>query len=66
MKETLSALHAKGIPLGLVTNKPTPFVAPLLDALDIAKYFTVIVGGDDVQNKSRTRNRCCWWQENYP
>ena len=35
--ETLSALHAKGIPLGLVTNKPTPFVAPLLEALDIAR-----------------------------
>ncbi len=49
--ETLSALHAKGLPLGLVTNKPTPFVAPLLEALDIAKYFSVIVGGDDVQNK---------------
>ncbi|HDS3785883.1 TPA: phosphoglycolate phosphatase [Enterobacter ludwigii] len=49
--ETLSALHANGIPLGLVTNKPTPFVAPLLEALDIAKYFSVIVGGDDVQNK---------------
>ena len=49
--ETLSVLHDKGIPLGLVTNKPTPFVAPLLEALDIAKYFSVIVGGDDVQNK---------------
>lgn len=49
--ETLSALHTNGIPLGLVTNKPTPFVAPLLEALDIAKYFSVIVGGDDVQNK---------------
>ena len=49
--ETLSVLHAKGIPMGLVTNKPTPFVAPLLEALDIAKYFSVIVGGDDVQNK---------------
>ncbi len=24
---------------------------PLLDALDIAKYFTVVIGGDDVQNK---------------
>ncbi|MDU4842754.1 phosphoglycolate phosphatase [Leclercia adecarboxylata] len=48
---TLSALHAEGMPLGLVTNKPTAFVAPLLEALDIAKYFSVIVGGDDVQNK---------------
>ncbi len=46
-----SALYAKGLPLALVTNKPTPFVAPLLDALDIAKYFTVVIGGDDVQNK---------------
>ena len=51
VEATLSAMHAKGIPLGLVTNKPTPFVAPLLEALDIAKYFSVIVGGDDVQNK---------------
>ena len=49
--DTLGALHAKGLPLALVTNKPTPFVAPLLDALDIAKYFTVVIGGDDVQNK---------------
>ncbi|ABP62453.1 phosphoglycolate phosphatase [Enterobacter sp. 638] len=49
--DTLSALHAHGMPLALVTNKPTPFVAPLLEALDIAKYFSVIVGGDDVQNK---------------
>ncbi|QKN80175.1 phosphoglycolate phosphatase [Scandinavium goeteborgense] len=49
--ETLSALHAKGLPLGLVTNKPSPFVAPILDALDIAKYFSVVIGGDDVENK---------------
>jgi phosphoglycolate phosphatase-like HAD superfamily hydrolase len=28
--DTLGALHAKGLPLALVTNKPTPFVAPLL------------------------------------
>ena len=49
--DTLGALHAKGLPLGLVTNKPTPFVAPLLEALDIAKYFSVVIGGDDVQNK---------------
>ena len=49
--DTLGAMHAKGLPLGLVTNKPTPFVAPLLEALDIAKYFSVVIGGDDVQNK---------------
>jgi phosphoglycolate phosphatase len=38
-----------------VTNKPTPFVAPILDALDIAKYFTVVIGGDDVKNKNPIR-----------
>lgn len=42
--DTLGALQAKGLPLGLVTNKPTPFVAPLLEALDIAKYFSVVIG----------------------
>ncbi len=50
--DTLGALHAKGLPLALVTNKPTPFVAPILAALDIAKYFTVVIGGDDVKNKT--------------
>ena len=49
--ETLSALYAKGIPLGLVTNKPTPFVLPMLERLGIAQYFKVIIGGDDVENK---------------
>ena len=36
--DTLGALQAKGLPLGL-------------EALDIAKYFSVVIGGDDVQNK---------------
>ncbi|HEY4467834.1 MAG TPA: phosphoglycolate phosphatase [Klebsiella sp.] len=49
--DTLGALHAKGLPLALVTNKPTLFVAPILASLDIAKYFTVVIGGDDVKNK---------------
>ena len=49
--DTLGALHAQDLPLALVTNKPTPFVAPILEALDIAKYFTVVIGGDDVKNK---------------
>ncbi len=48
VKETLAALHAKGLPLAIVTNKPTPFVAPLLQSLGIADYFSLIIGGDDV------------------
>lgn len=49
--ETLHALHAQGLPLAVVTNKPSPFVAPILEDLAIARYFTVVIGGDDVQNK---------------
>jgi phosphoglycolate phosphatase len=51
VEQTLAALQAQGLPMALVTNKPTPFVAPLLDALNIAHYFTVVIGGDDVKNK---------------
>lgn len=64
--DTLGALHAKGLPLALVTNKPTPFVAPILDALDIAKYFTVVIGGDDVKNKKNPiRIPCCLWRRSW-
>lgn len=48
VKATLDQLAASGLPMGLITNKPTPFVAPLLTSLDIADYFSVIIGGDDV------------------
>lgn len=51
VKETLAALAAAGIPMGLVTNKPTPFISPLLQSLGIDSYFTVVIGGDDVVAK---------------
>ena len=48
---TLAVLAENGLPMGLVTNKPTPFVMPLLEKLGIATYFQVVIGGDDVENK---------------
>lgn len=48
---TLAALKEKGLPLAVVTNKPTPFVTPLLEDLGIAHYFQIIIGGDDVKEK---------------
>ncbi|CNI24675.1 phosphoglycolate phosphatase [Yersinia thracica] len=48
VKATLAQLAASGLLMGLITNKPTPFVAPLLASLGIADYFSVIIGGDDV------------------
>ena len=51
VKQTLAALKATGLPMAIVTNKPTPFVAPLLDSLGIADAFSLIIGGDDVPVK---------------
>ncbi|MGS9159876.1 phosphoglycolate phosphatase, partial [Salmonella enterica subsp. enterica serovar Infantis] len=34
--DTMGALHASGLSLGLVNNKPTQFVAPLQESLDIS------------------------------
>lgn len=51
VKATLAALAAHNLPMALVTNKPTPFVAPLLQSLGIADYFSLIIGGDDVVAK---------------
>lgn len=51
VRETLMRLVAHGYPLALVTNKPTPFVAPLLAALGIAADFTLVIGADDVVAK---------------
>lgn len=49
--ETLNQLKQHGIALALVTNKPTAFVAPILNALGIQDCFSVVIGGDDVENK---------------
>lgn len=51
VQETLLQLAEHQIPMALVTNKPTPFVAPLLAALSIDRYFSLIVGGDDTTQK---------------
>ncbi|UCB32528.1 phosphoglycolate phosphatase [Duffyella gerundensis] len=46
--DTLEKLRQHQLPMAIVTNKPTPFVAPLLESLGIADYFDLIIGGDDV------------------
>ncbi len=49
--EGLATLTARNFPLAVVTNKPTPFIAPLLHSLGIAHCFSLIIGGDDVVAK---------------
>lgn len=51
VKECLADLRERGLALGLVTNKPERFIAPLLTALGIAEDFAVVVGGDTLAQK---------------
>lgn len=48
VKETLAALKAAGYTLGIVTNKPYQFVPEILADLDLAQYFTDVIGGDSL------------------
>ena len=44
-REALRRLHGRA-GLGVVTNKPEFLTTPLLDAVDLARYFGVVVCGD--------------------
>ena len=44
--ETLEALAAKGVRMGVCTNKPEDASRRLLDALGLARWLPVVVGGD--------------------
>jgi phosphoglycolate phosphatase len=49
--EGLDRLAAMGFPLAVVTNKASRFVHPHLERERIARYFALIVGGDDLPEK---------------
>ncbi len=49
--ETLEALAACGVRLGLCTNKPERISRKLLDSLGLARLFTVVAGGDTLDVK---------------
>lgn len=42
----IAALKAAGYRLGCVTNKPARFTDPLLEALDLARNFEIVISGD--------------------
>jgi phosphoglycolate phosphatase len=48
MDHVLAALHARGLLLGVVTNKPAWLTLPLLEQLDLAHRFACVVSGDTV------------------
>ena len=44
--EGLVAMRARGLPVGVITNKPAAFTLPLLESTGLAAYFDVVVSGD--------------------
>lgn len=47
----LEAFKTAGCKLAVVTNKPIEFVPLLLQQMDLAKYFELLVGGDTCEQK---------------
>lgn len=47
VKAGLDAMHALGLAIACVTNKPREMVAPLLERLGIASCFDALIGGGD-------------------
>ncbi|QIZ78516.1 phosphoglycolate phosphatase [Ferrimonas lipolytica] len=48
---TLKSLHQRGYKIALVTNKPSEFVADILEGAGIAAYFELWFGGDCLAEK---------------
>ncbi len=44
VRETLE--HFRSLPMAVISNKTTEFVVPLLERLDIARYFKMVIGAD--------------------
>jgi len=51
VEETLAALHTLGAELSVCTNKPGWLARPLLEKLELDRYFVRTVGGDEPRRK---------------
>ena len=49
--EALAALQDRGHPLGICTNKALKPTLDILDALDLRRFFAVVLGGDSMDRK---------------
>ncbi len=50
-REVLEAYHGEGVRLGVCTNKPEAVSNMILEALDVAHLFGVVIGGDTLPVK---------------
>lgn len=51
VEQCLKTLQARGIQLGVVTNKPICFTETMLDGFSLSEYFQVVLGGDSLAQK---------------
>ncbi|MEA3174454.1 MAG: N-acetyl-D-muramate 6-phosphate phosphatase [Gammaproteobacteria bacterium] len=51
MDQVLDSLSARGLSLGIVTNKPGWLTAPLLEEMQLASRFVCVVSGDTVAER---------------
>ena len=51
VRETLMQLQARGLVLAVVTNKPLAATQEILVALDLARFFAAVVGGDSAPRR---------------
>ncbi|MDO6563965.1 phosphoglycolate phosphatase [Amphritea sp. 1_MG-2023] len=51
VREYLDFLQTQQVDMGLVTNKPIRFTETLLDEFDLRRYFSVVLGGDSLEEK---------------
>ena len=51
VQPVLEALSALPVPLALITNKPIQFTGPLLQAMEIERYFQFTIGGECLPEK---------------
>ncbi|MGF7173291.1 phosphoglycolate phosphatase [Azospirillum doebereinerae] len=58
--ETLAALTASGVRLGLCTNKPERITRKLLNALGLAPLFGAVAGGDTLPVKKPDGRHVTW------
>lgn len=49
--ETLSQLKSRGKTMAVATNKPGDFTQRILEGLDLARYFDLVIGADSVHRK---------------
>ena len=51
VRDALDRLHASGIPMAVLTNKPVRFSVRLIDGLGLAAHFFRIYGGNSFEEK---------------